>query len=98
MPHPEIKGQQLRIRVLQPSIFVKGTFRTQDVGGKGKLHRIGGILKYNKKWATQSWRLNLTHYRTYEEARRDLSKIDYSITDENFKLANKLLKEWYIKK
>lgn len=65
----ELKGNQVRIRVLDPRRFTK--FRTQDVGKKGKLQRIAGYSK-DGKWKTQSWRLNLKDYHSFAEFNRDV--------------------------
>jgi len=72
---PEIKGQQLRIRMLSPKRFTK--FRTQDVGKKGRLQRLAG---YSPKtgWETQSWRLNLSNYKSFDDFKRDLLRIKIS--------------------
>lgn len=55
----EIKGQQLRIRVRDPKLFLK--FRTQDVGKKGGLMRLAGYRK-GIGWITQAWRMNLNDF------------------------------------
>lgn len=44
-----------RIRVADPKKFVKGSFRTHDIGRKGHSKRIGGKLKSTGKWATQAY-------------------------------------------
>lgn len=68
---PEIKGQQLRIRVKNP---VKGAkFGTQDVGKKGRLQRVA--QKTAKGWETQSFRLNLSDYENIEDVKKELGGI-----------------------
>ena len=52
----EIKGKILRVRVKNPKMFRRGTFRTQDVGSRGHTMRVGGRLKSTGRWETQSWR------------------------------------------
>lgn len=64
----EMKGNQLRIRVRDPRLFTM--FRTDDVGGKGKLSRIAG--HNDSGWTTQSWRLNLSDYDDYSQFYTDL--------------------------
>ena len=68
----EIKGQQLRIRKKNPKHFWAHSFRTQDVGEKGKLQRIGARNRKTNKWETQAWRLNLADYKNKKEADRDI--------------------------
>ena len=69
---PEIKGQQLRIRIKSPKKYSK--FRTQDVGRKGFLQRVAG---YSKKtgWVTQSLRLNLKDFKTYGKASKSIRSL-----------------------
>jgi ribosomal protein S27AE len=43
-----------RHRILEPEMFVKGSFRTHDIGKPGRSKRIAGKLKDTGKWATQS--------------------------------------------
>lgn len=43
-----------RLRVREPSVFIKGSFRTHDIGRKGFSKRIAGRLKSTGRWATQS--------------------------------------------
>jgi hypothetical protein len=69
---PEIKGQQLRVRVMSPKKCV-GRYGTQDVGKKGRLQRVGCVTK--KGWSSQSWRLNLSTYKNKAEAVKDLLSI-----------------------
>lgn len=69
----EIKGQQLRIRLLSPRRFEK--FRIHDVGEKGRLQRVAG---YSKKlgWATQAWRLNLKDYKSFSEVHDEIVSLN----------------------
>jgi len=71
----ELKGQQIRIRVLNPKKFSK--FRTQDVGSKGRLQRIAA---YSKKtgWKTQAWRLNIKDYRGLKDITRTIRRLRIS--------------------
>ena len=43
-----------RHRIRNPDEFIKGSFRTQDIGKKGLSKRIAGRLKKTGRWATQS--------------------------------------------
>jgi hypothetical protein len=72
----ELKGTQIRIRVLDPKRFTK--FRTQDVGRKGRLQRIAG---YSPKtgWKTQSWRLNVKGYKNFYDFEKDLLGLDVPV-------------------
>ena len=72
---PEVKGQQLRIRMLNPKRFT--TFKTKDVGEKGKLQLLLGHSK-KEGWKTQSYRLNLSDYKSFDSFKRDLMKIKIS--------------------
>jgi len=69
----EIRGQQLRIRVKNPKLFIKSSFRTDDVGVRGRLQRIAGQLKSNREWETQSWRLNLSNYEKFNDIVKDIA-------------------------
>ena len=69
---PEVKGQQLRIRVMSPK-RCSGKYGTQDVGKKGKLQRVS--CKTDSGWKTQSLRLNLSDYKNRNEALKDLNSI-----------------------
>lgn len=71
----EIKGQQLRIRIRSPKRAT--SFRTQDVGRKGKLQRVAAYYP-EKGWQTQSWRLNLDDYPSKKEAIRDVKRLRIS--------------------
>jgi len=68
----EIVGQQLRIRVANPKRFITSSFRTHDVGVRGRLHRIAGKLRSSGEWKTQAWRLNLNDYSSFWEAYDDI--------------------------
>lgn len=52
---PYAKSKYLRIRVRNPSSFIKGSFRTHDIGRKGHSKRIAGRLKRTGQWATQNY-------------------------------------------
>ena len=71
MPKPEIKGQQIRIRVKDPSKYTK--FGTQDVGKTGKLQRVAGYK--DGKWETQAFRVNLGDYSKLEDVKKDIMSI-----------------------
>lgn len=45
----------VRLRVMDPRKFVKGSLRTQHLSKTLAFKRIGGILKSNGKWATQAF-------------------------------------------
>jgi len=68
----EIKGNQIRIRILNPRRFSK--FRTQDVGSKGRLQRIAAFSK-KTGWKTQAWRLNLKDYRGLKDITRTIRRL-----------------------
>jgi hypothetical protein len=50
--------------VRNPSAFVKGSFRTQDIGRKGHSKRIAGRLKSTGRWATQNFLIPKGEVRT----------------------------------
>jgi hypothetical protein len=89
----EIKGQQLRIRVLNPKRF--GKFRTQDVGVKGRLMRIAAFSK-RTGWKTQAYRLNLKDYRGVRDVTRQIRKL--RISKSKKKRAIQLAKKFFMKK
>jgi hypothetical protein len=68
---PELVGQQVRVRISEPSRFSK--FRTDDVGGQGKLQRIAGYKE--GVWYTQSWRFNLKDYASVTDVLKDANTI-----------------------
>ena len=70
----ELKGQQIRIRIKSPKQFSK--LKTDDVGDGGKLQRIAG--HNNKGWQTQAWRVNLSDYNNFEEAKKDINSLKIS--------------------
>lgn len=92
----ELKGQQLRIRLINPKLFSK--FRVHDVGEKGKLQRVAG---YSKKigWKTQAIRLNLKTYRNMDDAVNELIDL-YDrgvITKKQYDRARILVARWFSK-
>jgi len=90
----ELVGQQLRIRVKNPSKATR--FRTQDVGGRGKLQRVAAL--YPKEgWKTQSWRLNLSDYAFYIQAESEAHSLYTAkrITLDQYQQAVKKMKVWY---
>lgn len=54
----ERKGSQLRIRLRNPNMFNKSSFRTKDVGNKGGLQLILGRLKGRTKTTIQALRVS----------------------------------------
>ena len=89
----ELRGRQLRIRIKSPSSFFSGSFRTHDVGERGKLMRIAGKLKKTGKWATQSWVLQLNNYKNKEETTEDI--INLQIPGGYKRMAIGYLKRWF---
>ncbi|MHA1333218.1 MAG: hypothetical protein ACTSPL_03985 [Candidatus Odinarchaeia archaeon] len=51
--------QYVRIRVRNPKLFKKNSFRTHDIGREGHSKRIAGKLKVGG-WATQSYLISLS--------------------------------------
>lgn len=92
----EIKGQQLRIRRRNPRHFIPGDYVTYDPGKKGKLQVIRGIEHGKNKYITQAYRLNLSDYRTPEDALVDLEglRIRNSITKHEFHESERLIKKF----
>ncbi len=50
----DITARYERWRIRHPNEFIKGSFRTHDIGRVGFSKRIAGRLKKTGKWATQS--------------------------------------------
>lgn len=67
----EVTKRFVRVRVRDPKVFKKSTFRTHDIGRKGHSKRIAGIRKKTGKWGTQSFLIS----------RSDLRKLDRSTLD-----------------
>lgn len=59
----ERKGNQFRVRVLDPKLFNKKTFRTLDVGRPGGLKLVVGRLKGKETTTTQALRLSADDYK-----------------------------------
>lgn len=51
----ELTRGYLRIRIVSPSLFIKNSFRTHDVGHRGGVKRITGKSKDTGQWLTQSF-------------------------------------------
>jgi len=43
-----------RLRIKEPKLFKKTSFRTHDIGRRGHTKRIAGRLKSTGKWETQA--------------------------------------------
>jgi hypothetical protein len=71
----ELKGNQLRIRVLPSEGSTK--IRIQDVGTKGKLQRVAAFYP-GRGWKTQGWRLNLKDYKDEKEMLKDLVRVAWA--------------------
>lgn len=50
----ETTGKYVRIRIRNPRLFIKDSFRTVDIGKPGRHKLIRGRLKSSRNWATQS--------------------------------------------
>lgn len=92
MPKPELRGEQLRIRMKDPKYFSE-EYGTQDVGSPGKLQRVSAKLKNSEKWETQSWRINLDDYSNSNEAISEIKKLKISSSQKAE--AIKLAKEYF---
>jgi hypothetical protein len=68
---PELVGQQIRLRILEPSRFKE--FRTKDVGSAGRLQLVLGYD--GKGWMIQSYRFNLKDYPSVTDVLRDANTI-----------------------
>ncbi|MCJ7768019.1 hypothetical protein MUP79_06480 [Candidatus Bathyarchaeota archaeon] len=69
-------AKYLRVRVRSPSVFRKGTLRTQDIGRAGHSKRIAGQLKRTGKWATQNFMIRKSDLKRLDtKAKTLLSKI-----------------------
>lgn len=62
----EVTKKYVRIRVRDPRVFAKNTFRTHDMGRKGHSRRIAGIRKKTGMWETQAYLI----------LRSDIKKLD----------------------
>lgn len=68
----ELKGNQIRMRQVDPSRFKQ--FRTKDIGSKGKLSIILGSPD-GKHWYLQSYRFNLPDYVSVTDVLHDAKTI-----------------------
>ena len=90
----EIKGQQLRIRVENPKSFIKSSFRTHDVGKRGRLQRVSGRLKSSGKWSAQSWRVNLKDYPSLGDVYEELNELSF-VANFDLDKAKRLAFKWW---
>ena len=89
---PEIKSQQLRIRMTSPKRYEQ--FRTKDVGQKGKLQIVVAKDRNTGDWQTQSYRLNLSDYNSKEVAIKDLNSIK-GLSKTKHSQALKEINKWF---
>ena len=54
MKKPHLTKRFARYRIKSPSLFIKSSFRTQDIGKPDHSLRIAGRLKKTGNWATQA--------------------------------------------
>jgi len=80
----EIVGQQLRIQIFPPK-YDGYEYRTLDVGEPGKLQFIRMLDTKTGEWLTQSIRLNMADYDTWEEVERDLNLVKRYVDEKTFK-------------
>ena len=62
MKKPHLTTQYARYRIRNPSAFVRGSFRTHDIGRPMHSKRIAGRLKSTGKWSTQSMLITRSDY------------------------------------
>jgi hypothetical protein len=67
----ELKGSEIRMRVLDPKGFEK--FRRKDIGVKGKLAIIVGFD--GRGWKTQAYRFSLPDYSSVTDVLHDANTI-----------------------
>ena len=67
----ELKGSQIRMRIISPDRFTK--FRSKDIGTKGKMSIIVGYD--GKGWKTQAYRFNLEDYPSVTDVLHDANTI-----------------------
>lgn len=89
----ELTKTQLKIRMKNPKFFIKDSFRTDDIGERGRLLRIVGRLKSNDGWRTQAYRMVLKDYDSFVDAVNDLIKL--RLPRKQYDKANKLLRKWF---
>lgn len=68
-------GNQMRLRVKNPDLFIEDSFRTQNVGIKGRLQRVAGRLKSSGEWETQSWRFNIKDYKSKSSLMKHIREV-----------------------
>lgn len=76
----ERRGHQIRIRVEAPAKFEAKPVGTQTLGKKGILQRIGMRLRRTGKWASQSFRVNLTKG-SEAEVLRSITQLKAPVTE-----------------
>jgi len=93
-----IKNNTLRIRLTELKHFDK--FRTKDVGKKGRLQIILGMLKppNPRLWVTQSIRMNLMDYKNAQDALNELNKLDDKYMITHYLDAKYLIADWFNKR
>lgn len=80
----ELKGSQIRMRVLSPDKFSK--FRSKDIGSKGKLSVIIGYD--GRGWKIQSYRFTLPDYISVTDVLHDANTIQGITSSDKDKIAS----------
>lgn len=69
------RGRYVHIRVRSPRAFIRGSFRTHDIGRPEHSKRIAGRLKGSGKWATQAFLILKKEFNRTAVAKRLLKQI-----------------------
>jgi hypothetical protein len=94
----EVVGQQLRIRVVEPSEFKKYSFRTQELDRAGNIQRVAGVLKSNGMWTTQAIHFNLNRYKRRSHVLYQQIANLKQVPAERKRKAKRLAEEWFEKR
>ena len=90
----DLDVDKLRIRIASPGLCASGSFRTQDFGQSGRLHRIACRSKRSKKFFTQSWVMILEDYSGREDAISELRSIK-GLSNSQISRGSGIIKKWF---
>ena len=79
--------------MVNPKLFIRSSFRTQDVGRKGRLQRIAARLKSTGEWKTQAFRINLGDYDNLSEVVDEISHMRISVNKKEKAIS--LVRRWF---
>lgn len=90
---PELVGSQIRIRILEPSLFKENSFVITDVGSPGRLQIVMAHRKSNNAFEKQAYRLNLGDFSDFNDVKWEIDRLPISSSKKQE--AIKLARGWF---